>query len=320
MSALKPFVLNSSDLRFIYDQVTFRPLFDAAGNAIVNWDGIGSVYDAHGVLIGTGGVVVGDAAALAALQLYGTSYASTTDLSGLRDVSGHNNNLLKVHATWGTVDQPFVRSIEANYTNYSAAVDPSVVGSYGANNGGFDLNISQLGVQYPAATVYEPTISGTGTTATVTLQDVVDYTPRMISQTVTTAGVTMLTEGDLPGYTGTTPNHIVYNTPLLSDGVTANPNYNQDGIEGVALVSDYGLLETLGHIDYQKAHRRRHAGPGASGQRRDVHRRGEPRRSARPTAGLRCSGSSSITASTSSTSPPAIRSRSLSPRMTRFTV
>ncbi|MEQ1617431.1 MAG: peroxidase family protein, partial [Terricaulis sp.] len=252
MASLKPFVLNLDDLEFIFRQVTFRPLFDIDGNAIINWNGVGSVYDGHGVLIGVGGVVVGDVDSLAAIEAFGRSYASATDLSGIRDVSGFNNNLLRVHAYWGTVDQPFARTVAANYANFTSAVDPSVALSYGAQHGGFDLSISQPGVQYAAATDYTPTVSGSSATAIVTLQNVVDYTPRMISRTVTTAGVIMLTEGDLPGYAGATPNHIVYNTPFLSDGATANPNYNPADVEGVSIVSDYGLLGTLGHTDYQK--------------------------------------------------------------------
>ena len=253
MASLKPFVFNLDDLEFLLRQVNFRPLFDAAGNAIINWDGVGSVYDGYGVLIGTGGAIAGDVDSLAAIETYGRSYASTTDFSGIRDVSGFNNNLLRVHAYWGAVEQPFLRTVAANYANFTSAIDPSVALSYGAQHGGFDLSISQPGIQYAAATNYAPTVSGSGPTATVTLQNVVDYTPRMISRTVTTAEVVMLTEGDLPGYAGTTPNHIVYNTPFLSDGVTANPNYNAAGIEGVSIVSDYGLLRTLGQTDYQKA-------------------------------------------------------------------
>lgn len=44
MASLKPFVLNLDDLEFLLRQVNFRPLFDIDGNAITNWDGVGSVY------------------------------------------------------------------------------------------------------------------------------------------------------------------------------------------------------------------------------------------------------------------------------------
>ncbi len=330
--SLKPFVLNLDDLNFLSDQITFRPLFDVDGNAIINWNGVGPIYDGHKKLIwdGTTGLLT----AAAAIALYGTSYASTTDLSGLRDVSGLNNNLLLVNADWGSVDQPFVRTVRADYGNYTVHaasvtvtldtltgeltfayadgtaaqvidldlntdyINAAALGT--VTSVSFNANTRQLTFHYSnhadaivdLATVaevtdalagqftsdgtvfayhnangstvtvaeqpnYAPTISGSGPGATVTLQNVVDYTPRMISQTITTGGVTMLTEGDLAGYAGSTPNHIVYNTPFLSDGTTINPNYDANGIIGEALVSNapgaYGMLETLGHIDYQKA-------------------------------------------------------------------
>ncbi|MNG23927.1 hypothetical protein D3C84_1085890 [compost metagenome] len=46
---LKPFRFNLSDLKFMRDQINFRPLYDADGNAIIAWDGTGTVYDANGV-------------------------------------------------------------------------------------------------------------------------------------------------------------------------------------------------------------------------------------------------------------------------------
>jgi hypothetical protein len=40
MANLKPFVINQTDLDFILSQLNFLPLFDAAGNAIILWDGM----------------------------------------------------------------------------------------------------------------------------------------------------------------------------------------------------------------------------------------------------------------------------------------
>ena len=42
-TSLKPFVFNASDLDFILAQIKFRPLFDAEGNAIINWNGTGAI-------------------------------------------------------------------------------------------------------------------------------------------------------------------------------------------------------------------------------------------------------------------------------------
>ncbi|MFT3670724.1 peroxidase family protein [Aestuariivirga sp.] len=120
--SLKPFVIDNTDIQFLLDQVNFIPLFDAAGNVIINWDGTGRVYNAYGRLLATGGTVAGDAAALAAIALVGTSYQNTTDLSGLRDPSGFNNNLTPIHAHWGQAGFEFPRTVPANFTNYAQEV------------------------------------------------------------------------------------------------------------------------------------------------------------------------------------------------------
>ena len=119
---LKPFVLNATDIQFLLDQVKFKPLFDLAGNAIINWDGTGIVYNAYGAVIGTGGLVVGDAASLAAITAYGSSYQNITDLAGLRDPSGFNNNLTLVHAHWGQAGYDFPRTAQAIYDKYSKEI------------------------------------------------------------------------------------------------------------------------------------------------------------------------------------------------------
>ena len=272
--SLKPFVLNLDDLNFLFDQVTFRPLFDAAGNLIFGWDGTQAIYDSSDVgthtqlspaLDPNSATFATDFAA--AVALYGQSYASTTDLSGVRDVTGLNNNLLQVHATWGTVDQPFSRTVAANFLDY---VKPLADPNPGVDNAGiyygdktFAASLSTPASNYLTTVAVDGALNdgnasttdiavGNGQFGHVTQASVIDYTPRMISQTITTAGVTMLTEGDL-GFAGPNAKHIVYNTPYLSDGVTANPNYDSDAVEGVALVSDYGLLAGpgLGHVDFQ---------------------------------------------------------------------
>jgi len=113
MASLKPFVINQTDIQFILDQLNFLPLFDESGNAIINWDGTGTVYNSKQVAYANLGGVQANIAA------YGTSYQSVTDLAGLRDVSGLNNNLSLVNAEWGAVDQIFTRSAAADYANYS---------------------------------------------------------------------------------------------------------------------------------------------------------------------------------------------------------
>lgn len=156
-----------------------------------------------------------------AIAQYGTSYASTTVSWGLRDVTGLNNNLSLVHSTWGAVDQPFLRTVPANFTNYLTPV-PS--GHYESAQGGFDLNPYLPGNQYsPAAPDYSVTFDNDGNAV---MQSVVDYTPRMISRTITTTGETYSLDNN---------GHIAYDS------------------NGFATPTSYGPLETLGQTDHQNA-------------------------------------------------------------------
>ena len=245
MATLKPFVLNLNDLNFLYNQITFQALFDQFGNAIINWDGIGSVYDGHGNLLGTGGLVAGDVASLAAIAQFGASYPSTTSLQGIRDVSGLNNNLLQTNATYGAADQPFVRTMNANFADYVkplSAADPNAY--YGAKT--FDLSAAP-GIQYSPSSNYTTTVSNTGV---VTQSNVVDYTARMISRTATTADTTALLDAN---------NHLVNwdsalyaSDPVYQALIDSTAINTATLVEGAAVVTNYWLLETLGHKDYQK--------------------------------------------------------------------
>ncbi|MDB5501000.1 MAG: hypothetical protein JWR89_902, partial [Tardiphaga sp.] len=245
---LKPFVIDQSDIDFILSQVNFRPLFDATGNAIILWDGIGSVYDAHGNLIGTGGAAAGDAASTAAVGHWGQSYYSEFDFAGLRDPSGLNNNLSLINATFGAVDQIFTRSSAADYAGYSSvmqavadrtyAAAKTYYSSYSAATGGFN---PALNGDY--AIKADPSGAQTATDGTkIDQPNVVDYTPRMISLTTTTAGVTFDTWANHaadPGASSHQPNEIYY-----------------DPASGTAKVQDWGQLATvadggLGQVDTQ---------------------------------------------------------------------
>ncbi len=244
-TSLKPFVLNLSDLGFLLRQVTFRPLFDQFGNAIINWDGTSAIFDDQGTQIWNG---VGLTPAQA-IAVYGASYAHTTELTGVRDVSGLNNNLLKINQTWGSVDQPFPRTVPADFADYMKPVDPAVAGSYGALNGGFDLNFNQPGNQYAPMTNYAVTFNPTGAPI---IQNVVDYTPRMISRTTTTGGATPLLDvqghivnWDPALYASSTPPGLAYKAMIVASGVDISGL-----IDGAAVITDYGLLEALGHQDY----------------------------------------------------------------------
>lgn len=244
---LKPFVIDQSDIDFILSQVNFRPLFDVDGNAIILWDGTGSIYDASGNLIGTGGTTADQAASTAAIAQWGQSYYSEFDLAGLRDPSGLNNNLSLINSAWGSVDQIFTRSATADYANYSPimqgvaaqayAAAKQYYSSYSIADGTFKANLSDYTIKTDLA--------GTQTATDGTKIDqanVVDYTPRMISLTTTTAGVTFDTWVNHPADPGASahqPNEIYY-----------------DPASGTAKVLDWGQLATvadggLGQVDTQ---------------------------------------------------------------------
>ncbi len=212
---LKPFRFNLDDLNFIRDQINFRPLFDANGNAIINWEGTTAIFDAQGNGYNTTGMN-----ATEAIAAYGHSYASVTAAQGLREVTGVNNNLHLVNSAWGAVDQPFLQRIPPNFTNYVEALHTGDSGAFYANKIGLTGNIAatpdyikSADNPYTSASEAHPGI------------DVVDYTPRMISQLTTTAGAKF----------------------TLTDGhITKDAN-------GFTAVADYGMLETLGQQDKQNA-------------------------------------------------------------------
>ena len=110
--SLKPFVLDSTDLQFILDQLNFKPLFDAQGNIIVAWNGIGPIFNFYGKQYADQG------SAAANIAAWGSSYTNLIDLAGLRDVSGFWNNLTPAQSHYGDTGQIFPRSVMADYLNY----------------------------------------------------------------------------------------------------------------------------------------------------------------------------------------------------------
>lgn len=139
----RPFTFNANDLRFMLDQIRFRPLFDSQGAAIISWNGIGSIFDQYGqqlwdgvsaLTVSVNGATVTGNSAAVAMAVFGTSYDALTDISGLRQVTGRGNNLVTGQFAWGSVDTPFVRSASANFLGYVRQMfgsakrgDPAVV-------------------------------------------------------------------------------------------------------------------------------------------------------------------------------------------------
>ncbi len=205
MTTLKSFLFNFSDLAFMRDQIGFKPLFDANGKAIVAWNGSGAVYDARGNVIWNGSGMTQSEA----LAAFGTSFWSYTASQGIRNVDGLANNLF--NPDWGNSDLPFMQRTRVIFDNYLKPLDASSSDAFYAAK--FATPENSASADY------------TKTPANLTVANVVDYTPRMISRTVTTAGVTFETE---PG-----------STHLVKDA------------NGFTSVTDYGMLQTLGQQDAQ---------------------------------------------------------------------
>jgi Ca2+-binding RTX toxin-like protein len=300
-SALKSFAFNTTDIEFLLAQVNFRPLFDADGNAILNWDGTGAIYDSHHTLlwdgvssftgrstngtlfswsnIDTDGAGVDTAATMTAaekaaaanvaVQLFGTSYQNGTDLSGLRDPSGLNNNLALVNSGYGAVDHLFPRMAPADYTNYLDILSGGATGAFAANEtyfsryggAGFEVIQRNPGTSLNESTDYtitahvgpaDPTTATALDGTVLNINNIIDYTPRMISLLTTTAGV-------------------VYDTWASHSGDPDAANHTASEIyydaNGVATVTDWGDLRTvaaggLGQVDTQA----RFAGSAGEGE------------------------------------------------------
>ncbi len=139
----------------------------------------------------------------------GSGFPSVSSSIGIRDVSGLHNNLFGTQADWGSVDVPFRRDIAANFDNYLTTA--------GANYG---TTVDEFGV--------------------VTQSSVIDLMPRIISRTITTAGVNLLRDG--PGNTG----HFVVWDPA---------KYGTNGSDGTDPA--YGALINASGVDIDHARRGR---------------------------------------------------------------
>jgi Ca2+-binding RTX toxin-like protein len=160
---LKPFVINLNDLAYLLAQVNFVPLFDAStnGNGIVGFDPAAmDAWDAKGNKVWDHlthtGSYAGTPLTNANVSLLGSGFPQVSAPVGIRDVTGYHNNLFGTQADWGMVDVPFVRQIAADYSNY----------------------VTTPGADYTLGS------------------SVTDYMPRIISRTITTAGVNLLQDAN----------------------------------------------------------------------------------------------------------------------------
>ncbi len=238
---LKPFRFNLDDLSFIKKQIDFRPLFDADGNPIIAWNGVGAVYNSND--LATRVAYADQGTAFANISAYGTSYDSITAAQGLRDVTGQNNNLLLVNKYQGAVDQPFLQTVAPEFNNY---VKPLASTDINAFYGTKAFGIAATGpIDYtksPDTVNAGPNITG----------NITDYTPRMISKLVTTGDATPLLDANgqvmhwnATLYADSSPAGLAYKA--LVDTVSVG---GAGLIEGATIISDYGLL-AAGQTDPQ---------------------------------------------------------------------
>ena len=126
---------------YLLEQVNFVPLFVAAtsGNGIVAFDGSIDAYNSFGVKLWDSATqqLTPDALGLGFQTVadLGTGFPHVSSSIGVRDPSGHYNNLFGSQADWGAVDVPFVRQVAADYTNYVSTTGADYTTTVDTNGG-----------------------------------------------------------------------------------------------------------------------------------------------------------------------------------------
>ncbi len=223
------------------------------------------------------------------VNLSQTTTTTTTQVNSMiLDGSGEHVISYGTPSSTGAVTGEVVMSggeLDGMYHRFTTAVPKS--DSAGQTQYALDHQDYTVKAGHVGSVAFGDTASSNG--MDININNVVDYTPRMISRTVTTAGVTY----------DTWANHAAENAALPADQQhQAGEIYY--GATGEAQVLDWGKLETVanggeGQIDTQA----RLSWFGRP--RRSLHRQPQPRRRRPPTASSCCSASSSIMAWTSST-------------------
>lgn len=200
MYALKSFSLNQKDVLYLLQQVEFPTLrvvgYDTSGKALYGYTGSDGVVHILGVM--------GSFDPLAIPAGETVWYNGARDPIGLRNVSGEFNNLTQDGHQWGAFNQTFIRLTHSDYSHY---VHQNL------------SNAALGGLGVPAGSTPQADSSSLYAAPNASL---VDYTPRMISQTIVSGGVTFAKDAQ---------GHI------------------QHTASGVAVVSDPGLIKDLGEVD-----------------------------------------------------------------------
>ena len=200
MYELKRFTLNQNDISFLEQQVTFPTIhvvgYNTAGEPLYGYSGSdGNVH------------VLGILGSFNPLDIPAGEtrwYNGARDPIGLRDVSGHFNNLTQDGQAWGSFGQNFIRLTHSDYTHY------------------VHQNLGNAALAGPGVPVGATPMTDSSSLYSDPTASLVDYTPRMISQTIVSGGVTFATDAN---------GHI------------------QHTATGVAIVTDPGILGTIGEVD-----------------------------------------------------------------------
>jgi Ca2+-binding RTX toxin-like protein len=192
---IKAFDINSGDVQFLFDQANFRTLkvvgYDATGTPIYGWvDGndpfapvaLTEAQAAGGATIQIGGNTIHTLGAVGTfdpLDPAFNKYDGARDYEGLRNVSGQFNNLVGGQNSWGSSNEQFLRLTNGDYAHYSQ----ENLAANAAAGGALDPTTHKnpyTGVAFSGVT--------NGVTTQADYSDptkaVVDYTPRMITQTI----------------------------------------------------------------------------------------------------------------------------------------
>jgi Ca2+-binding RTX toxin-like protein len=178
MPSIKPFDITLSDINFLLDQMREAITilrYDSQGRPIYGYIDSAGVSHDLGLFGDFNPLNVTDA--VTGLSIYD----GAREASGFRIPAGFFNNLVDLTRwSWGAVNEPFPRLTEADYLHYVTQVLSNPALTNGSNTGYVDLH----------STVTDPSASTTLATPAAYAdlnKTVVDYTPRMITQTISSS-------------------------------------------------------------------------------------------------------------------------------------
>ncbi|MEA2817888.1 MAG: hypothetical protein QOI93_5770 [Rhodospirillaceae bacterium] len=178
MPSIKQFDITLSDINFLLDQmrevITIQN-YDSQGRPIYGY--IDSTGDSH--VLGLFGTF--DPLSITDPVTHLSIYDGAREASGFRIPTGFFNNLVDLTRwSWGAVNDPFPRLTQADYNHYVLQVLSNPALTNGAGTGYIDVHPT---VTDPNA----PTTVATPAAYADLNKTVVDYTPRMITQTISSS-------------------------------------------------------------------------------------------------------------------------------------